>query len=115
MRNTGGSRHGRWSTAVTGVLGLAMALVVAGCTSTPPAADAQVTVTSTVGPATDPAMATDPATSSSSTGPVVVPPLNGPKETDAPSTDIQVEPTSSVAPTSTTKPTTKTTSTIGRA
>ena len=56
MGNAGGGRRiGGWSTAVTGVLGLAVALVVAGCTSTPPSADEMVTVTSTVGAAVDPA------------------------------------------------------------
>jgi len=90
------------------MLGLAAALVVAGCTATPPAADDLVTVTSTVGAAADPAMASDPVAAPSSTGPVVVPPLGGGVETTSttPSTDIQVEPTSSMAPTSTTTKTT---------
>ncbi len=72
MGNAGGGRaRGRWSTAVAGVIGLIAALVLAGCTTTPPAADEMVTVTSTVG-AADPAMASDPAVAPSSTGPVVV-------------------------------------------
>ncbi len=114
MGNAGGGRRtGGWSTAVTGVLGLAAALVVAGCTSTPPSADEMVTVTSTVGAAVDPA-GSDPLVTPPATGPVVVPPLNEPiVESTAPTqgTDIQVEPTSSVAPTSatTTTTTTKTT------
>ena len=55
-------------------------------------------------------MASDPAVAPSSTGPVVVPPLNqGPDSTAAtPSTDIEVEPTSSVAPTTSSATTTST-------
>src|SRR6478736_2411840 len=105
MSSAGGRAHGRWSTAAAGMIGLAVALVVGGCTSTPPVADDVVTVTATVAapidapvemPA-DPATASDPAVAPSTAGPVVVPPLNGPAGTTAssPTADIEVEPTSS--------------------